>query len=119
MHRIAAAIDRAKPDLEQFVARHLECPEAVPLIFVARLATIREIRSLKITPRYHADFPEVDVAVAMQVSMICENTTGLRWSGDTAVLARRGDGCRRHGDEARIRPRAAARAAGRLVGWLM
>ena len=28
---VVAAIDRARPQLEQFIARHLECPESVPL----------------------------------------------------------------------------------------
>jgi hypothetical protein len=65
---IATAVDRRKPELERFIAGHLECPESVPLIFADRLAAIREIRGLKIRPRYRADFPEVDVAVAMQVS---------------------------------------------------
>ena len=65
---IRAAIDRARPQLDHFIAGHLECPESVPLIFTDRLVSIREIGELKITPRYQADFPEVDVAVAMQVS---------------------------------------------------
>jgi hypothetical protein len=64
---VLTAIDRSKPQLEQFIAGHLEFPESVPLIFADRLASIREIRVVKITTRYRADFPEVDVAVAMQV----------------------------------------------------
>jgi hypothetical protein len=67
---VVAALDRARPDLERFVAGHLERPEAVPLIFADRLASIQEIRGLKITPRYTADFPEVEIAVAMQVSVM-------------------------------------------------
>jgi hypothetical protein len=67
---VAAALDRAKADLERFVAEHLECPESVPLIFADRLASIREVRGVKITPRYTADFPEVEIAVAMQVSVM-------------------------------------------------
>jgi hypothetical protein len=64
------AVDRVRPRFEQFIAAHLECPEAVPLIFGDRLPSIREIRSLKIAPRHPGDFPEVDVAVAMQLSMM-------------------------------------------------
>lgn len=30
---VAAAIDRASPNLEQFVAGHLKCQDAVPLVF--------------------------------------------------------------------------------------
>jgi hypothetical protein len=70
---IAAAINRAKPQLEQFVAVHLECPEAIPLIFGDRLASIREVRVVKITPRYRADFPEVDV----KALFLRENLFGL------------------------------------------
>ncbi|HEV2359752.1 MAG TPA: hypothetical protein VGZ23_19355 [bacterium] len=36
---IVAVIDRAKPQLEQFIAGHLECPEAVPLIFADPLVS--------------------------------------------------------------------------------
>ena len=34
------------------------------------LASIREIRVVKITPRYHADFNEVDLEAALQVSVM-------------------------------------------------
>ena len=66
---IAATLDRARPQLEQFIAGHLECPESVPLIFADRLASIREIRDVKIKPRFLADYPPVHVAVAMRVSL--------------------------------------------------
>ncbi len=74
---IAAAIDREKSKIEQFIGGHLECPESIPLIFADRLASIREIRGVKITPRYRADFPEVDVAVAIQVSMMARTQRDL------------------------------------------
>jgi hypothetical protein len=43
-------MDRTRPELERYIARHLQYPEAVPLIFADPLASIREIRGLKITP---------------------------------------------------------------------
>ncbi|HEV2356233.1 MAG TPA: hypothetical protein VGZ23_01255 [bacterium] len=66
---IAAAIDRTRPELEQFIAGHLECPEAVPLIFTDPKASIREIREVKVEPRFPADYPSVDVVAAMSVSL--------------------------------------------------
>ena len=45
--------------MDTCIAGHLECPESVPLIFADRLASIQEIRSVKITPRHRADYPEV------------------------------------------------------------
>jgi hypothetical protein len=67
---IAAALDRTRPELEQFIAAHLQCPEAVPLVFSDPATSIREIRSMRIMPRLRADFPEVDVLAEMQVSLI-------------------------------------------------
>src|SRR5579864_1842353 len=66
---IAAAIDRTKPQFEQFIAGYLECPDAVPLAFSDPLVSIREIRRLKVTPRFRTDYPEVDVVVSMHVSV--------------------------------------------------
>jgi len=43
---ITASIARAKPQLEQFIVGHLECPESVPLIFADRPTSIREIRGV-------------------------------------------------------------------------
>jgi hypothetical protein len=84
---VAAAIDRARPRFEEFIARHLECPEAVPLVFTEPLASICEIRSLKIAPRFRADFPEVDVAVAMQVVITARTRRrGVDLGGRTFLL---------------------------------
>jgi hypothetical protein len=83
---IAAAIDRARPRFEQFIAGHLECPESVPLILADRLATIREIRGVKITPRYRADFPEVNVAVPMQVSVMVRTRRDYAGQGTRPFL---------------------------------
>lgn len=66
---IAAAIDRGRPDLERYIAGHLQCPQAVPLAFTDPVASIREIRGVKIAPRFRADFPPVDVVVTMRVSL--------------------------------------------------
>lgn len=64
---VAAALDRARPDLERFIAEQLECPAAVPLVFIDPVASIREVRSLKIVPRFPGDYPAVDAVVGMSV----------------------------------------------------
>jgi len=54
---IAAAIDRVRPQLERFMAGHLEVREPFPLVFDDAVASISEVRSIKITPRFPADYP--------------------------------------------------------------
>lgn len=66
---IAAALNRQKPKLERYVAEHLRCPEAYALVFTEPTVTIREVRRLKIAPRFRADYPPVDVTVTMRVSI--------------------------------------------------
>lgn len=66
---IAAAIDRARPDFERYIVSHLQCPASVPLVFTDSVASIREIRNLKVTPRFPGDYPAVDVVVALRVSL--------------------------------------------------
>ncbi len=66
---VTAAIERTRPDLERFIAGHLECPEAVLLTFTDPVVSIREICEIRIMPRYRADYPPVDVVVALSVSL--------------------------------------------------
>lgn len=66
---IAAPIDRAKLDLEGYIAQHLRYPEAFPFSLSDPVALIREIRQVKITPRFRADYPPVDVIITMQVAL--------------------------------------------------
>lgn len=74
---VAAAVDRARPELERHIARHLVCSEPFPFTLAERLASIHETRRLKITPRFRADFPPVDVVAVVRVSV----TAGMRQRG--------------------------------------
>ncbi|MHB8731753.1 MAG: hypothetical protein ACYDAB_08185 [bacterium] len=56
---IAAALIHQRPELEQFIAEHLECPEA--LRFAGPTVAIEEIRAVAVTPRVRADFPLVNL----------------------------------------------------------
>jgi hypothetical protein len=64
---VAAALDRLKPQLERYIAAHLECPEG--LVFTDPVVSIQEVRGVKIVPRFRADFPPLDVTIAMRVSI--------------------------------------------------
>lgn len=66
---VAASISRAKPDLESYIAQHLRYPEPFPLSFNDPVASIQEIRQVKITPRFRADYPPVDIIATVRVSM--------------------------------------------------
>jgi hypothetical protein len=58
---VSAPFDSAKPELERFIVEHVQCPEAVPLVFIQPAASICGIRRIRITPRFRADDPVVDV----------------------------------------------------------
>jgi len=58
---VAASIARAKGDLESYIARHLRYPEAFPFSLIDTIASISEIRQVKVTPRFRADYPPVDI----------------------------------------------------------
>jgi hypothetical protein len=49
-------INRKRPELERYIARHVHYPEPVLFTFAEPLASIREIRTVKITRRFRADF---------------------------------------------------------------
>jgi hypothetical protein len=44
-------------------------PEAFPFSLSDPVASIREIRQVKLTPRFRADYPPVDVVITMQVAL--------------------------------------------------
>jgi hypothetical protein len=66
---IAASVSRAKPDLERYIAQHLHYPEPFPFALTDPSASILELRGVKITPRFRADYPPVDISLAIHVSM--------------------------------------------------
>jgi hypothetical protein len=66
---VVASVNRAKPTLESYIAEHLQYPEPFPFRLSAPAASILEIRQLKIMPRLRADYPPVDITLAIRVSM--------------------------------------------------
>ena len=57
------------PELERYIAEHLRYGAAFRFTLTDTSASIREIRSVKITPRFRIDFPPVDVTILMSVSL--------------------------------------------------
>lgn len=66
---VAASIYRVKPQLEQYIAQRLKYPEPFPFVFTEPVASILEIRHVKITPRFRADYPPLDIIITMHISM--------------------------------------------------
>lgn len=66
---ITAALDRQKPQLQAYIAEHLQCPEPFPFVFCEPAASIREICRVKVMPRLCADYPPLDVTVTMRVAV--------------------------------------------------
>ena len=89
---IAAGLDRQKPQLERYVAEHLRCPQACPLVFTEPAVTIREVRRVKIAPRFRTDYPPVDVTVMMCVSIHRRDAEprGRSWNADARAGRRAG-----------------------------
>lgn len=66
---VLAGLDRLTPQLEQYIAEHVTFPESSRRACTDPVAAIREIRRLKIAPRFRADFPPADVTVVMRVAI--------------------------------------------------
>ncbi|HET9001976.1 MAG TPA: hypothetical protein VFP86_20220 [bacterium] len=49
--RVAAALERAKPALEDYISRHLEYPLGFPYKLAPAAVLIREFRQLKVVPK--------------------------------------------------------------------
>jgi hypothetical protein len=59
--RVLAAVEQAKPRLEELIAEYLQYPEGFPNRFPRPVVMIRELRELKIVPLAKADLPPVKV----------------------------------------------------------
>ena len=46
--RVAAALGRTRPALEEYIAEHLQYPEGFPYNFAPAAVLIREVRMLKV-----------------------------------------------------------------------
>ena len=92
---VAAALDRQKPDLERFIATHLEYPDAFPLGLGEPAVAIREIGRVRIAPQFGTDYPPIDVTAGLHVALTATAVRRKRERGvrpaavPDAVLGRR------------------------------
>lgn len=70
---IVAALERQKPNLEMYVAEHLEYPEAFPLVLDKPAVTIRWTGRVNIVQQFQTDYPPVDVTAALRVALTAES----------------------------------------------
>lgn len=59
--------------LGRYIAEHLWYPGAFPLVLAEPAVAVREIANLKIVPRYHSDFPQVEIAALMRAAVTSES----------------------------------------------
>jgi hypothetical protein len=70
---IIAALDRQKPDLEMYIAEHLEYPEAFPLVLDKPAVAIQWSGRVNIAPKFQADYPSIEVTTALRVAVTAES----------------------------------------------
>jgi hypothetical protein len=64
--RVVAALDRARPALEDYISQCLEYPLGFPVKLAPAAVVIREFRQLKLAPLAKADLPPVQVEVVLK-----------------------------------------------------
>ncbi len=64
--RVAAALERARPSLEEFIARHVQYPLGFPSHFDGAAVLIREFRKIKVATLAKADLPPVRIEVLLK-----------------------------------------------------
>jgi hypothetical protein len=78
--RIAAALDRARPTLEEYVSERLSYPEGFPHVFPRPVVAIREVRKFKIAPLAKADLPPVKIDTLVKAWLTArESPVRDRW----------------------------------------
>src|ERR1700736_1237741 len=99
--RVAASLEMAKANLEEWIATCLEYPTGFPYLLTEPVISIRERRRLRITPAMKADHPPVDIEATLGAFLAARarNLPGdsrpLRLDVDFQLLAKgtvRGDG---------------------------
>lgn len=83
--RIAHALERARPTLEEYISRHLEYPLGFPFKLAPAAVSIREFRQLKLLPLAKADLPSVQVEVLLR-AWLANRTARIRGDWDPGVL---------------------------------
>jgi hypothetical protein len=64
--RIADALERARPTLEEYISRHLEYPLGFPFKLAPAAVSIREFRQLRVLALARADLPPVQVEIVLR-----------------------------------------------------
>lgn len=59
------ALAGKRPDLERYIARHLDCPEPFRVVFDESAVSIREVSGLTVAPMADADYPPFVVTVTI------------------------------------------------------
>jgi hypothetical protein len=83
--RVDAALELARPSLEDYVSRHLEYPLGFPHKFAAPAVLLREFQQLKVAPLAKADLPPVRVEVLLK-AWLANRAVRIRGDWDPGVL---------------------------------
>lgn len=98
---MSASIELAKGSLEAWISACLEYPAPFPYVLNGPVVSIREMRTLRITPTMRAQYPPVDIEATMRGSLVANVRTLPGQAGprrldvDVQLLAKgtvRGDG---------------------------
>jgi hypothetical protein len=90
---IHSAIVRAQPTLEEYIGQRLLYPEPFPFTLTDTVASLQELRGVQVTPRWHGDYPPVDVTIRMHILLTAktrrrDEDLGLRtFAADIEVRA--------------------------------
>ena len=68
--RVTESIEQTKPQMEDFIIQRLLYTEAFPYVLSEVVASIREIRKLRVTPLFKSDYPPVEIVVLLRASLI-------------------------------------------------
>jgi hypothetical protein len=72
--RVAEPIEQTKPQMEDFIAQRLQYPAAFPYALREEVAHVREVRKLRITPLFKADYPPVEIVVLLRASLVASTS---------------------------------------------
>lgn len=73
--RVSTSIERARPELENYIAQRLQFAEAFPYAVREAAVTIREVHELRVTPLHAGDFPRVDIQATLRVTLAARTVT--------------------------------------------
>ena len=83
--RIAAALERERPALGEYIAQHLQLPFGFPYSILPAAALIRDVRNFKIAALAKADLPPVRVEALLKIAL-ANQVVQLEGEWDFGVL---------------------------------